>query len=259
VNKETVVGKQARSRSRELRQAREAAQRRSRRRNQLIAGGGGLVILGLVVAIVVGLLNAARRPDEADRPSRPLVAPAAATARGSVLIGQASAPVQLEVFLDYMCPFCGKFERANGADIERLIADGTVRLEVYPLSFLDRSSADTRYSTRAANAVVTVADRAPDRLLAFHAALFAHQPKEGGPGLSDDQIGDLARRADVPEAVVSTFSEGTFEPWIAKVTEAAFGNGLSGTPTVKINGKLFQGDLYTAGPLARAVEHAKSQ
>lgn len=249
------MGKQARNQSRALRQARAAAQARARRRNRLLAAGGGLVIVGLVVAIVVTLVNAGGRSDVAD-PGKPVVAPAGATANGALMIGQASAPVRLEVFLDYMCPFCGRFERTNGADVERLVADGTVRLELYPLSFLDRTSAGTRYSTRAANAVATVADRAPDRLLAFHTALFANQPEEGSRGPSDDEIGDLARRAGVPEDVVVTFTEGTFEPWIVKFTEAAFASGISATPTVRINGSVFAGDLYTAGALTKAVAAA---
>lgn len=251
------MGKQARSRSRELRQAREAALRRTRRRNRLVAGGGGLVILGLVVAIVVGLVNAAGRSG-VDDGGKPLVAPAGATAQGALRVGQASAPVRLEVFLDYMCPFCGRFERANGAEVERLVAEGTVRLELYPLAFLDRVSAGTRYSTRAANAVATVADRAPERLLAFHTALFAHQPEEGDPGPTDDEIGDLALGAGVPEAVVSTFSEGIFQPWIATFTETAFNNAITATPTVRVNGKVVAGDLYTAGALTRAVADAKN-
>jgi protein-disulfide isomerase len=253
------MGKQARQLSREVRLARQAAQRRARRRNRLIAFAGGLVIVGLVVAIVVSLVNAAGRSDGVSEQSKPLVAPAAATSQGALLVGRASAPVRVEVFLDYMCPFCGRFERANTAEVERLVAAGTVRLELYPLSFLDRTSSGTRYSTRAANAIATVADRAPDKLLAFNAALFTHQPAEGSRGLSDDEIGGIARGAGVPGGVVTTFSEGTYEPWIAKHTEEAFSGGITGTPTVRINGKVYRGDLYTTGALTQAVTEAANQ
>jgi protein-disulfide isomerase len=165
--------------------------------------------------------------------------------------------VTLEVYVDYMCPYCGRFERANSDEVERLVLDGTVRLEIYPLSFLDKASAGSRYSTRAANAVVTVADRAPGSLLAFNRALFAHQPKEGSEGLTDNDIESLARGANVPQDVINLFANGTFEPWIATHTNAAFQGGISGTPTVKINGKRFEGDLYTVGPLTQAIADAK--
>jgi len=182
-----------------------------------------------------------------------------ATAAGAIQVGDPAAPVKLEVYLDYMCPFCGRFDRANADQLNRLVADGTVRLEIYPLSFLDKTSNGTRYSTRAANAAATVADRAPDKLLAFTQALFAQQPHEGSDGLTNDQIANLAHGAGVPQDVINTFVDRTFEPWIAKLTDTAFASGITGTPTLKINGTVFKGDLYTVGPLTDAITAAKGQ
>lgn len=217
-----------------------------------------VVIAVLVVAIATALVNAVADRDSGAS-SGALVTPKGATAGGALVVGQAAAPVKLEVYLDYMCPFCGRFERANNGEIDKLIADGTVRLELYPLAFLDRMSEGSRYSTRAANAVATVADRAPEKAAAFNKALFDNQPQEGTEGLSDARIAELAQQAGVPQAVVDVFDDRIFEPWVAKSTEAVFDTGITGTPTVKINGEVFKGDLYTAGPLTQAVAAAKGQ
>jgi protein-disulfide isomerase len=250
------VGKQARDRSRELRKAQTAiAEQRGKRRPLVV--GGVVVIVVLVIAIVVAVVNAAGRGS--DESSGALVVPKGATAGGALVIGQATAPVKLEVYLDYMCPFCGRFEQANSGEIDKLIADGTARLELYPLAFLDDTSQGSRYSTRAANAVVTVADRAPDEVLALNTALFGDQPQEGTEGLTDARIAELAVQAGVPQAVVDVFDDRIFEPWIAKSTDAVFDAGITGTPTVKINGEVFKGDLYTAGPLTQAVTAAKGE
>ncbi len=254
------MSKQARTTARQLRLARAAAQRRRARRNRILAGGGGLVIVGLLVAIVVTLVNAAGGESRvgANAPTT-LVAPAGTTAAGAIAVGDPSAPVRVEVYLDYMCPYCGRFDRANAAEINRMVAAGTARLEIYPLSFLDKASSGTRYSTRAANAVATVADRVPDKVLALTQALFANQPDEDSDGLANDRIADLARGAGVPQDVIDTFVDRTFEPWIAKLTATAFDSGITGTPTVKINGTPFTGDLYTVGPLTDAIATAKVQ
>ena len=148
------------------------------------------------------------------------------------------------------------FQHLDWLDFESLVQAGRIRVELYPLAFLDRLSNGTRYSTRAANAIATVADRAPESLLAFHAALFLEQPAEGTEGLSDARLAELAVRSGVPQEVAAAFTERTFEPWIASVTSTAVESGVTATPTVKIDGVVFK-DLYTPGAFKRAAETAK--
>jgi protein-disulfide isomerase len=254
------MGTQAREKAREIRRAKELAERQRRQRARVL-GIGGMIIGGLVVAIVISLIAAASKSTtpEAASSDKTLVTPAAATSNGAFAIGNAAAPVTLEVYLDYMCPFCGRFDRANGTEIDKLVADGTARVELHVLTFLDRASNGTRYSTRTANAVVTVAEKAPDKVLAFNTQLFANQPDENTAGLTNDQIAALARKAGVPQEVAGLFELGTYEPWIAKTTEAASASGITSTPTVKINGTVFKGDLYTVGPLTQAILAAKAK
>jgi hypothetical protein len=114
---------------------------------------------------------------------------------GAFIVGQDSAPVVVEIYYDYMCPACGAMEKVNGAELDRLMQDGTIRIALRPISFLDRQSQGTRYSARAANAFATVVNDAPVKAWAFHTALYAAQPEEGSEGLSDAQIKDIATGA----------------------------------------------------------------
>jgi protein-disulfide isomerase len=82
---------------------------------------------------------------------------------------------------------------------------------------------------------------------------------EGSNGLSDDEIADLARGAGVPEPVIADLGKRLFEPWVAKSTEQILTSGITGTPTVKINGAVFTGDLYSVGPLTQAVAAARGR
>lgn len=249
------MGTQARTASRRIR---DEALRRTRRRHRTAALGGGLVIVALLAAIAFVLFDAAAEKRSAAPAVSSTAVPAGVGTSGAIVVGAGTAPVTVTVYLDYLCPYCGRFERANSTELERLVTDGTVRLELHPLAFLDDASRGTRYSTRTANAVASVADRAPGAVLAFSDALFAHQPAEGGPGLTDEQILSIAAGAGVPADVAATFAALRFESWVATSTDTAFKrDGITGTPTVKINGKVFDGDLYTSGPLTAAITAAK--
>ncbi len=250
------MSKQARLKTQELRRAQhEAAMRHARRRRVMLAPGGR-VIDALVVAIVVAVVNASGGDDDAPPASGNVVAPRNVSDSGAIPVGDEAAPVTVEIYYDYMCPACGLFEATNGDELDRLLEDGVAKFELRPISFLDEQSNGTEYSTRTANAIAAVADAAPDSVWAFHEALYAHQPEEGSDGLSDDEIADIATDAGVPSDVVASFGDETYRGWVAFVTEKAFDSGIQGTPTVKIDGEVFQGDVYTVGPLTDAIESA---
>jgi protein-disulfide isomerase len=185
-----------------------------------------------------------------------VVPPQHLTSTGAIPVGAATAPVTVSIYFDYMCPACGAFEKANSAELARLVAAGTVRLELHPIAFLDDRSSGTEYSTRSANAFAAVADAAPDRVWAFHTALYGQQPAEGSHGLSDEQIAQVASDAGVPADVAARFTDGTYRPWVASVTRQAFASGVEHTPTLKINGTLFEGNAFVTGPLTQAIESA---
>lgn len=170
----------------------------------------------------------------------------------------------LDVYVDYMCPVCGQFEQINGASVTEMREAGDVTLVVHPLSILDRLSEQTKYSTRAASAAAWVADRAPEQFSAFHEAMFASQPAENSPGLSDEQIAQVAEQAGVPADVAAGIADGeamdTFEEWVEAATERAGSDpdvvnpqtGQLGTPTVLIDGERFT-TWQNAGALTAAV------
>jgi len=250
------MSKQARARTQELRRAQQVAAARQARRRRVLTVIGGLVILGLVAAIVVAVVKAAGGDNSPAVATGKVVTPQNLTPTGAIPVGEASAPVTVEIYYDYMCPACGKFEAANGDELDRLLKKAVARIELRPISFLDKTSNGTEYSTRSANAIATVADAAPKSVWDFHTALYSQQPAEGSEGLSDDQIADIATNAGVPTDVVDRLPDGTYRPWVASVTQQAFDSGIQGTPTVKIDGTEFKGDVYTAGPLTKAIESA---
>lgn len=242
-----------------LRQRQQAAATANRRVSIAIrtAWIAGLAVIALLIGVTTWSIVGARTGNTTGVVAADgLVAPASATESGAVLIGKPEAKVTVTVFLDFMCPYCGQFERANGSALAAAIEAGTAKVEIHPMSFLDDLSSGTKYSTRAANAFATVANNSPATALAFSQQLFAQQPAENSAGLTDATLAELASQAGAPADVVASFSKQAYQPWVAKITKQAFDSGITGTPTVKINGQTFTGDLYTAGPLAEAITAA---
>ena len=254
------MSKQARIKTRELREAQRVAAVKHQRNRRIVTALGVVLILGLLAAIAVVVVRASGGGDETPPAATgAVVPPSNIEPSGGFLVGAADAPVHLAVYYDYMCPACGAFEQANADELDRLIDAGTVRVELRPISFLDEQSQGTQYSTRAASAFAAVVDGHPDAAWAFHGALYENQPSEGSKGLTDDQIAGIAREAGVPADVVDTFADRAFEPWVVSVTNQAFDDGLQGTPTILIDGQPFQGDPYSTGPLTDAIETAASR
>src|SRR5690606_20908311 len=84
-----------------------------------------------------------------------------------------TSPVDVTVYVDYMCPACGNFEQQNGTMLEQYVGSGDVQLTLYPLNFLDGQSMGTKYSTRAANAFSCVVEQQPEAAFALNNRLLS--------------------------------------------------------------------------------------
>ena len=96
---------------------------------------------------------------------------------GAIAVGD--GPDQLATYIDFMCPVCGQFEELYGETIEGLVDDGSITLNIHPISILDRASQGTEFSTRSANAMYCVAVADAEASLPFLQAMYANQPEEG--------------------------------------------------------------------------------
>jgi protein-disulfide isomerase len=149
--------------------------------------------------------------------------------------GASATPVpdiEIDTYIDYMCPFCRRFERANGAALRELVSDGKATWRVHPLAFLDRLSNGTDYSTRSGAAAFAVAKLAPRAFGQFHEALLAHQPREGSDGLDDATIAQIAADAGMPASLTAQLTDQEFVEAVLRETESALDLGVQGTPTV---------------------------
>jgi protein-disulfide isomerase len=154
------------------------------------------------------------------------------TDRDGVVLGE--GPVTVDAFIDFLCPFCRAFEEASGPALNQMVDDGLISLVYHPLGFLDRLST-TRYSTRAASASGCAADAG--RFRQYKDALFANQPPEGGPGLSDRDLVALGQQVGMDQRDFGAcVGERTYLRWAEYVTARAMARGISGTPSTLVEG-----------------------
>jgi protein-disulfide isomerase len=176
--------------------------------------------------------------------------PARATPEGDGII-TGDGPVRVDAFIDFLCPFCRQFEISSAPTLAGLIREKLISLVYHPLNFLDGASS-TNYSTRAAAASGCAADQG--RFLDYAHALFAGQPREGGPGLTDAELTGLGRDIGLTDpAFASCVTEAPYLDWPPYVTARATAIGVEATPTVLVAGTAVQPD---ARAISAAVSHA---
>ncbi len=207
--------------------------RRDRVRRDLVGRRGRS--MRIVVAVVAVLLFAGAVGFGiycAQRGAGDVTVPTGATPTG-VTVGQASAPVTIDIYLDFQCPLCKAFEERAGSTIDELVAAGQSKVVYHPVAYLDRYSS-TRYASRAAQASGCAADAGV--FPAYLKLLFAEQPPENSAGLPDDRLIALGRQAGAGDDFARCVRDERYAAWTRSVTDAASRAGITGTPTVLVNG-----------------------
>jgi protein-disulfide isomerase len=214
---------------------------RSRRRSWQVVIGIGV----LVVAVVAGVAIQSNRSSSSGAVVRP--AHALGPNDGEVR-GKASAPVLVEEYGDFQCPHCRDFQRDVVPTIDRLVDQGKVRFDYHPIGFIGPES------TTAANAATCAGDQG--KFWQYHDALFAAQGPENSGTFSNAELQRIAQQVGVAGDKFNTcLRNGTYNGWIAKVTDDASRRGVNATPTVLVDGKLAP-DAFTAQGLQQAVDSA---
>lgn len=120
---------------------------------------------------------------------------------------------------NFLCPFCRQFEERAGSTLAGLVADGTASRVYHPGAFLERLST-AHYPSRASASSGGASDGG--RFAEYRDALFANQPEEGGPELSDDELIALGVSVGLDsEGFGETVREQAYMPWTAYLTARA--------------------------------------
>lgn len=277
---------EARKAAREKARALRTSQRKKDRRNRVLLRSGLAVALVAIVAIVAFVIVSSIRPPH-DGPAN--------MASDGVMIGQglraersparaadakpiahpldkSGQVVNIVTYVDYLCQYCGEFERTNGEQISKLVSSGAATLEIHPLPFYANSSAQgTQYSLRAANAAACVANYSPDSFFTFNRLMFQHEPSETSAGLSDNVIAEYAQRAGASpmNKVRSCIHNRTYGDWTQSALNRASTGPLPNSsvkkvtaanlPLVLVDGQQFTGSATDASDFRAFIQQAQAE
>ncbi|OZE90695.1 hypothetical protein CH302_26745 [Rhodococcus sp. 15-2388-1-1a] len=201
-----------------------------------------VVLIALVAAIALFIVNKDSTSGDASSAAGSgatgaQLTPTTLTDNGAIRFGNPDATTVVSVVEDFQCPACKNFESISGSTLQQLAEAGNVAVDYRPISILDRFSNGTMYSTRAAGASICVAENDRDNWMSWHTAMFEQQPSEGGTGLTDDELVAIAASAgaDSP-AIASCITAGSYTDWVTTQTQSVLGEGINGTPNVRVNG-----------------------
>lgn len=223
------------SRRAQLRAAQIQQAKRDKNRNIAIIAVVGAVVIALVVTGVL-LFNRFGQAQASNVP------PNATAAKDGIVThpgkAKADAP-QVELFLDYQCPACARFEQGFGPMLDQMAEAGDIALTYRTMTFLDTNLRNDS-STRAANAAAC-ADTA-GHYFDYHNAVFAHQPTSEGAGYTDDNLTvDFTQQAGITGGALDEFNAcyttKRFSGFVNQVDDAAGKAGVQGTPTLRVNGQ----------------------
>lgn len=200
----------------------------------------GLVSAVVVLVAVIGIGVQANRGEIKD-----VTTGTHATVANGVVFGKKAAAT-VDVYEDFGCPICLHFEQQTHQRLEAETRADLVQVRYHPISILDGNSPN-QYSTRAANAAICVSQDGDDEFLAYHDLLYGTykgkqvQPAEGTPGFTNAQLISLAKPLKLT-ATQTTNLQGCvqtqkFRPLVQSMTDKASQHGVTGTPTVFVNGK----------------------
>ncbi|MEP7191668.1 MAG: thioredoxin domain-containing protein [Actinomycetota bacterium] len=216
-----------------------------------------VVVLAVVVAIVIG-----NNSKSGSNTAQSVPSGVVGGTGGGILVDPAAADAKVptvDVYADFQCPICGQFEESFGSTLTEMAKAAQVKYVVHMMTFLDTNLGNDS-SKRATNAAACAADAG--KFGEYHSAVFAAQPAKEGDGYTDAQLTEFAKTAGITGPALTTWQQcttsGQHDQYVTDVADASGRAGVTGTPTVFLNGKDITKTLTTPDALVATIKAAKS-
>jgi protein-disulfide isomerase len=245
-----MVKKQAsKSKRRVIREQRQRRQRRQRLITILAITAGAIIVVALLV--YPSVKNALAPVGDIV-----MITPEPRPFPDGTTMGEASAPVLIEVWEDFQCPACRNYSiEVEPLIAENYVAQGNVRYVFRQFPFLDEHVASNE-SQQSANASMCAAEQ--ERFWDYHDMLFANWDGENRGAFSDKRLVAFAEALGLDmDQFNSCFQANRYRGEISQDKSDGQIAGVAGTPSVFVNGQqLSPGFVPSYQDIAAAVDAA---
>lgn len=235
--------RQLREEANALRKKEEARKRRSRMFAQLgIVAGAVVVIAAIVLLVVMGpkwfsnqIAPSAEGEVELTNSAGEAVSlPIRVEEDGGVVVGSDDAPAKLDYYFDFSCPHCQDYHTAMESSYEQVLADGDVQVTYHMIRFVQD------YGQYAGSAVAGVISADPSLFYTVMSGIFSVPAETQVTWGYSDYASYVQTLGFTDEEVIQNIADGNYGGWISDNTERAREDGISGTPSVGVNGTLLE-------------------
>lgn len=212
---------------------------------------GGALLVGVLILILVVL-----RPGASSN-AGPITVPTSSIPAGLAngrTLGSATAPVTIDEWTDYQCPYCGMLARLiEPRLVAEFVVPGTAKIVAHDFSFIG-SGRTPDESTDAAVAAGAAAKQG--KFWEYRDYLYWNQKAENAGDYTRSRLLAMAAALGLDQAAFTTsLDDQTIRSAVVAETAQAAALGIRQTPTLVINGRIYTGQL-TYDAIAEAVRAA---
>jgi len=191
--------------------------------------GGIVAVIVVAVGLIAASLTSATSATNA-------ITPSALNECGGLECGQANAPVTIEVYADFQCPYCARADATLQQLRSKYIDTGKARLIYRNMPIIGPES------NLAAQAGECAADQ--NKFWTYANYLFTHQANENSGALSRGNLKEIAVQLGLDASTFNTcLDSGKYTAKVQQELTEGQQRGVQGTPTFFINGQRYEGAL----------------
>lgn len=174
------------------------------------------------------------------------------SANGYGVVVNPTVKKQIDIWEDFQCPYCDRFEGLTSSYLKGAIKAKSVKVVYHMLSFIGPES------VLAANAAGCAVDEG--KYVEYHSALFGDQAsKENSGHWTASTLIALGKKVGISSsAFASCVNSKKYGAWVAAVEKSAEAAKVSSTPTVFLNGKeIDRASGYSSAAAFKAIVEGK--